>query len=118
MMHAIEQFFAAWGDTDADSRATTLCNCLPTDLTYLDPRTPEPISDLDELIGYVGMFSQYAPGATAKVVDLSETSGHFRATVEFGMPDGTAQLGQYFITLDDQSRAARLVGFAGSGVPE
>lgn len=118
MSHAIEQFFASWGEPDPDTRAAALHDCLPTKVSYADPRTPEAITDLDALITYVAMFSQYAPGATAHVSNLSATQGTYRANVEFRMPDGKAQAGQYFIEVDDQSRPYRMVGFVGVGEPE
>ncbi|TCL08573.1 hypothetical protein BXY66_0610 [Shimia isoporae] len=118
MTHAIESFFAAWGEADADTRSDKLRETLSSQISYADPRTPDPITDAQSLVEYVGMYSQYAPGATAEAVATSETSGHFRVTVAFRMPDGNEQLGQYFIDLDDQSRITRAIGFAGLGAPE
>lgn len=118
MTHAIENFFTAWGETDATARAAALRAAVSPTLYYVDPRVSDPITTLDALIDYVAMYSQYAPGATAAVVDLSHTAGHARATVAFGMADGSQQLGQYFIELDDQSRATRMIGFVGLGEPQ
>jgi hypothetical protein len=118
MSDAIASFFSAWGLTDADARAAALGQSLSPDIHYLDPRTPEPITSLAALVDYVGMYTQYAPGATAAVVSQSTTQGHHRATVEFRMADGTVQLGQYFIECDAEERPARLIGFVGLGEPE
>ncbi len=118
MSDAIESFFAAWGETDANTRKDALRTAVSPDFSYLDPRTPEPVTDFDALVGYVEMYTQYAPGATAAVVNLSETVGVFRATVAFRMADGKEQMGQYFIEPDAEGRAARFVGFAGLGEPE
>lgn len=118
MAHAIETFFGAWGDPDAQSRAQTLRDCLSAELHYVDPRTPEPITDISALIDYVAMYSQYAPGASAKVVALSDTKGAYRATVEFLMSDGKQQFGQYFVEVDAEARPRRMVGFVGLGAPE
>ena len=118
MGHAIDTFFAAWGEPDAQTRAQMLSDCLAPAPHYVDPRTPAPITELSALIEYVAMYTQYAPGATAKTVALSETQGAYRATVEFLMSDGKKQFGQYFAELDDQSRVQRLVGFVGLGEPE
>jgi hypothetical protein len=85
---------------------------------YLDPRTPDPVTDIDALIAYVAMYSDYSPGATAKAVHLSQTGVHARATVEFAMPDGKVQHGQYFVTLDAGGKLTRLIGFVGLGTPE
>lgn len=118
MTHAIESFFAAWGEADADTRSDMLQKTLSSTMSYADPRAPDPISDPQALIDYVGMYSQFAPGASAQVVASSETAGLARVTVAFRMADGAEQLGQYFIELDDQSRIARAIGFAGLGAPE
>ena len=118
MSDAIERFFAAWGEPDADTRAQTLRETLSPDISYVDPRTPDAITNRDALIAYVAMYTQYAPGATARVVCLSNTQNMYRATVEFGMSDGMKQVGQYFIELDAESRASRLTGFVGLGEPE
>ncbi|MCP4822324.1 MAG: molecular chaperone GroEL [Shimia sp.] len=118
MTHAIESFFAAWGEADADTRSGMLHKTLSSQISYADPRTPDPITESQALIDYVGMYSQFAPGATAQVVVTGETAGYTRATVAFRMADGAEQLGQYFIELDDQSRISRAIGFAGLGAPE
>lgn len=118
MTHAIETFFAAWGEADADKRGTMLRDTLSSQISYADPRTPDPITDAQALIDYVGMYSQFAPGATAEALAFGETAGYTRVTVAFRMADGGEQLGQYFIELDDQSRIASAIGFAGLGAPE
>ncbi len=117
MSDAIIQFFAAWGMEDAAARATSIRDSVAPAFHYLDPRTPEPISSFDDLVAYVAMYTQYAPGASAEVRNLSETSGHFRATVAFCMADGQVQMGQYFIECDTDNRPVRLIGFAGLGDP-
>lgn len=118
MTNFVETFFDAWGETDADARAKAVQSTLAADFEYLDPRTPDPLTDADALVGYVAMYSQYAPGATAKAVHLSQTGGFTRASVEFAMADGNKQHGQYFIEHDDDGRLARVVGFVGMGTPE
>lgn len=118
MTSHIETFFLAWGETDTDTRATTLRSALSDTIQYMDPRTPEPITDLQALIEYVAMYSEYAPGATAAVVNVSQTGHNIRATVKFAMPDGNAQFGQYFVEPDAQGKLARMVGFVGLGSPE
>jgi len=118
MSDKIAAFFKAWGDPDAETRDAVLRDCISGVFYYVDPRTPDPITDADGLVGYAAMYTQYAPGATAAVVSLSETKGHYRATVEFGMPDGAKQHGQYIVDLDDAGRATRMIGFVGLGAPE
>ncbi len=118
MSDAIEKFFTAWGNPDQDARAEELRACLSSKVSYADPRTSRTITDIDTLIAYVAMYTQYAPSATARVTNVSQTEGHYRATVEFRMQDGMTQTGQYFIEADDQSRLRRMVGFVGLGEPE
>ncbi|WP_372885839.1 molecular chaperone GroEL [Shimia sp.] len=118
MSQAIERFFEAWGEPDAATRARHLRAAISPDISYADPRTPDRLTDPEALIAYVAMYTQYAPGATARVVALSETLALFRATVEFRMSDGKTQLGQYFIECDDDARPTRMIGFAGLGAAQ
>lgn len=122
MSNAIERFFASWGEPDPDVRAAAIRACLSPRIAYCDPRTPDTITNADALIAYVAMYTQYAPGATAQVVNLSSTQDVFRATVKFHMDSGNdggnSQLGQYFIELDAQSCLTRVIGFVGLGEPE
>ncbi|MDA5558656.1 molecular chaperone GroEL [Shimia sp. MMG029] len=118
MPDAVTAFFAIWAETDADKRRATLTDVMAETFSYCDPNAPEMISDLEALNSYIGMFTQYAPGASAQVVRTGETKGHHRVTVAFRMADGKEQLGQYFVELDADGRAQRMVGFAGLGEPE
>ena len=102
---------------DDPARTDTLTRCAAPDLYYVDPRTPEPITDLQALIRYIGQYTEFAPGASARVAAQSRTHLHTRATVAFEMPGSTAQLGQYMIDTDGQNRVTRLIGFAGTGEP-
>ena len=121
-MASIEDFFAAWGETDEVARADAIKTALGPTVYYADPRTPEPITDADALIAYVGMFSANAPGWTAKVVKSDVIAGWMRATVAFGGkgPDGSdmIQHGQYFVETNADGKATRMIGFAGLGDPE
>ena len=67
-------------------------------------------------ITYIQMFGEMAPGAIAKVVDISEKNGHARATVDFIINKTITQRGQYFVDLKD-GKIARIVGFSGMGEP-
>ena len=117
-MNAIDTFFDAWGEADADARAAAIAGATSETFSYADPRTPDAITGQDALIDYVGMFVAAAPGATARVVNLSTTLGVHRATIAFVMADGKEQLGQYMIELDAAGKITRFVGFAGLGAPE
>ena len=118
MSDSIEQLFLAWGDPDAGARTATLKSTLAPAFYYADPNAPDPITDADAFAAYVGMFTQYAPGATARVAQLTECKGHHRATVIFEMADGKQQFGQYFVDLDEAGVITRMIGFAGLGAPE
>lgn len=118
MPDSVTAFFATWAETNAESREAALVTAMANTFTYCDPNAPEMLTDLAALNSYIGMFTQYAPGATAQVVRNSETKGHHRVTVAFRMADGKEQLGQYFVELDADGRVQRMVGFAGLGEPE
>jgi hypothetical protein len=64
------------------------------------------------------MFSENAPGWSAKVIKSDTISTVTRVTVAFGGmgPDGSeqTQLGQYFAEKDGDL-VSRLVGFVGTG---
>lgn len=118
MSSAMTAFFGAWGEPDATKRNDALCSALASQFTYIDPRSPESITDLAAITAYIGMFTEHAPGATATVVNSSETKGYFRFTVAFRMPNGMEQNGQYFVEFDTDGRASRIIGFAGMGEAE
>ena len=118
MSDRIKRLFLAWGNPDAISRAQELKDTLASEFYYADPNAPEPITDADAFVAYIAMFTEYAPGATARVVKLTECKGHYRATVIFEMADGKQQFGQYFVDLDDDGRVTRMIGFVGLGDPD
>ncbi|MBO9478649.1 molecular chaperone GroEL [Shimia sp. R11_0] len=118
MLSSMTAFFAAWSETDAAKRADVLQSTIAETFSYCDPNTAESIGDLETLNSYIGLFIQYAPGAIAAVVNCSATQSHHRVTVAFRMADGSEKLGQYFVELDAEGRATRMVGFAGLGEPE
>ncbi|MEL7312614.1 MAG: nuclear transport factor 2 family protein [Pseudomonadota bacterium] len=120
MASSIETFFDAWALDSRDERLQKISASVDASATYVDPRTPEPITGIDALTDYVGMFSANAPGWSAKVVKADTNAGTVRATVAFSGPgpDGTTQtqLGQYFVELKDDL-VTRMVGFVGTGQP-
>ncbi|MGR3503081.1 nuclear transport factor 2 family protein [Pseudaestuariivita sp.] len=121
MRDAITEFFDAWAMADETPRRAAVEAATAQDVSYADPRTPEPITGQDALTDYVGMFSANAPGWTARVLASDEVAGLTRATIAFGGkgPDGTemVQHGQYFIEQSD-GRITRMTGFAGTGSPD
>ncbi len=120
MTDPIDTFFDAWQLEAGDERLERITRSVTPDVIYVDPRTPQPVSGIDALNQYVGMFSANAPGWTARVVASSTIGGATRATVAFGGkgPDGTdqTQLGQYFIEFDGEL-ISKMTGFVGIGEP-
>ncbi len=117
MATAFETFFDAWGETDAAAQAGAVASVFGEFGSYADPMTDAPLTGPDAVAAYIANFTRMAPGAVAQVVDEVARDGVARVTVEFRMPDGKAQPGQYFAELDADGRIARMVGFAGLGVP-
>ena len=120
MTDLIDAFFGAWQLESAEERFERISSVVASTIVYVDPRTPEPITDVNALCDYVGMFSANAPGWSAKVV-ASDTVGRVtRVTVAFSGkgPEGVeqTQLGQYFIESDGES-ISRMTGFVGIGAP-
>ncbi len=111
-MHtSITQFFAAWGETSAETRESMLSACLSDSaLAYTDPRMSEPLSAAAELIDYIAQFSQNAPGWIARPVESTHSDGTHTVTVSFEGPDGTAQMGVYEIETDVEGRLTRIHG--------
>ena len=90
MTHPVEAFFAAWGEPDPDTRAAALRSCLPEGVYYADPRTQDPIRDIDALISYVGMYSQFAMGSRRTSVPLTGTSSRAWSTGTYRAPRTSA----------------------------
>ena len=120
MTDPIDTFFSAWQLESHDARLEKITQSVASNVVYVDPRTPEPITGIDALNEYVGMFSANAPGWSAKVVVSDTIAGTARATVAFSGKgsDGTeqTQLGQYFVE-SDGGLISRMVGFVGIGAP-
>jgi len=115
MSDSVTRFFNAWSDGDAETRMAVLGDVLASGVRYADPRTQGALEGVAAVVDYVGGFSQLAPGAIAQVADMQERDGVIRATVEFIMPGGMVQLGQYMIEADGEGHLTRLVGFKGVG---
>lgn len=120
MSDCITTFFDAWQMTDSEARLTKISSVVTEDIRYDDPRTPDTIHGIAQLANYVGMFSENAPGWSAKVIKSDTVAGHTRVTVAFGGkgPDGSEQVqhGQYFVEKDGDL-VSRMVGFVGTGTP-
>jgi len=104
MSGCIATFFDAWQIEDADIRLYKINSSLTEDIKYDDPRTQETLNGIAALNSYLGMFSENAPGWSAKVIKSDTVAGFTRVTVAFGGvgPNGSeqVQLGQYFVEKD------------------
>jgi hypothetical protein len=116
MTDCIHTLFSAWGDPSAEARAAATDDATLADFYYSDPNAPAPIHGRDDYLAYLQMFGDMAPGAVAKVVNISEKHGHARATVDFIINENISQRGQYFVDLKD-GKIARIFGFSGMGEP-
>lgn len=118
MTDILETLFSAWGDPTPEGRANKTDAALGPDFYYADPNTPEVVLGRDSYLAYITQFAAMMPGATAKVVAVSEHHGFARATVDFILKSGdTMMRGQYFADINN-GRITRLIGFTGMGEPD
>ena len=117
MTDLLETLFSAWGDPSPQGRATKTDAALGPDFLYADPNTPDPVKGRDAYLAYIAQFGEMMPGASAKVVAVSEHLGFARATVDFLANGNRMMRGQYFADLSD-GKITRLIGFTGMGEPE
>lgn len=115
MTDKLTVFFDAWGMADAADRSAAVAASCAQTVSYMDPRTENPITGPEALADYVGMFSQQAPGAVAEVAKAETRGGVARATVAFKMPNGMQQMGQYFVETGEDGAITRMIGFVGTG---
>jgi predicted SnoaL-like aldol condensation-catalyzing enzyme len=117
MTDIFDSLFSAWGDPSPEGRAAKTDAALGPEFYYADPNTPEPVVGRDSYLAYITQFANMMPGATAKVVAVSEHNGFARATVDFLQADGSPMMrGQYFADITD-GKVSRLIGFTGMGEP-
>ena len=116
MTDCLYTLFSAWGDPSPEARASKTDAAIGATFYYADPNAPAPLRTRDDYLAYIQMFSDMSPGATAKVVAVSEKHGHARATVEFVINKDMSQFGQYFADIQD-GKITRLIGFSGMGEP-
>lgn len=118
MSEALNKFFAAWGETDADARKAMIAEAVADGFTYSDPRSGARLSGVDATAEYVSMFSANAPGWSAQVENVSSVNDYHRARVAFGGPgpDGKVmqQSGTYFAETDAAGKLLVLAGFVGA----
>ena len=118
-MKTVHDFFEAWGEADAEARNDKIAGTMSDEFFYVDPRAPDPITELSVLQGYIGNFSKAAPGAVAKLAKLSTSHDlYHRATVLFMITEEMTQNGQYYVETDMFGRITKLVGFSGTGEPQ
>lgn len=118
MSDCITTFFDTWQIEEVETRLAKLNSSVTETIKYDDPRTLETVNGVAALNNYVGMFSENAPGWSAKVIKTDTVAGVTRVTVAFGGmgPDGSeqVQLGQYFVEKDGDL-VSRMIGFVGTG---
>lgn len=117
MTHALETFFSAWQETDADTRRALITQAFTQGGAYCDPRSGKRLTSVGEISDYVGMFAANAPGWSASVVKTDDVNGFHRALIAFGGPgpDGSVmtQHGTYFGETDADGKLKYLAGFVG-----
>eukprot|EP00040_Diaphanoeca_grandis_P036731 m.235713 g.235713 ORF g.235713 m.235713 type:complete len:126 (+) comp33669_c2_seq1:121-498(+) len=86
--------------------------------SFVDPKTPAPITTVDGLVDYLAQFGTFMPGGSAKPVSVSHHNQCARATVDFCMGEKAMMRGQYFLTVDDDGKIKLLAGFQGTGEPK
>ena len=84
MSDCITTFFEAWQIEEAESRLAKINSAVTESVQYNDPRTPETLNGIEALNNYVAMFSENAPGWSAKVVKSDTIASVTRVTVAFG----------------------------------
>jgi len=118
MPDSISDFFDAWAIRDSKRRMEQIQGSVSENVQYDDPRTTETVNGITALSHYVGLFSENAPGWSAKVIKSDMIAGVSRVTVAFSGigPDGSEQVqfGQYFVEKDGEF-ITRMVGFVGTG---
>ncbi|WP_146345941.1 nuclear transport factor 2 family protein [Phaeobacter marinintestinus] len=117
MTDCIHTLFSAWGDPSPDGRASKTDAAIGPDFYYADPNAADPVEGRDAYLAYIAQFSDMMPGASAKVVSVSQHHGHARATVDFLKGDTLMMRGQYFADIND-AKITRLIGFTGTGDTE
>jgi len=118
MSDCITTFFEAWQIEEDEARLAKINSSVTGSIRYDDPRTPETLLGIEALNNYVAMFSENAPGWSAKVIKSDAIATVTRVTVAFSgvNPDGSqqVQLGQYFVETEEEL-ISRMVGFVGTG---
>ncbi|EBA15000.1 hypothetical protein RSK20926_03932 [Roseobacter sp. SK209-2-6] len=117
MTTCIHTFFEAWGVTSPELRAEKTAAAIGPNFYYSDPNAVEPIRGQEAYLDYIAQFSAMMPGASARVLSVSQHHGHLRATVEFAKDGKRMMLGQYFADLTD-GKLCRVIGFTGMGEPD
>lgn len=117
MADCIHTLFSAWGLDDSDGRAAKTDAVIGADFAYTDPSLEGFLTGRDAYLTHIARFGEKMPGASVHIVDVSESNGFARATVDC-LAGGKAMMrGQYFAEIVN-GKVARLVGFTGTGSPE
>ena len=114
---SLRMLFSAWGQPEPDDRAATTDAAIDTGFEYTDPSLPGIMAGREAYLAHLDQFGAAMPGASAEVVDISETNGFARVTVDFFAGGKAMMRGQYFAEMSD-GKVRRIVGFTGTGTPE
>ncbi|MGY1694670.1 nuclear transport factor 2 family protein [Geodermatophilus sp. SYSU D00814] len=110
---AVEQYAAAWLETDAAARRALLDTCWAEDGVYCDPLSR--VEGRDGLSSLIGSFQEGNPGARIEIVSgVDEHDGHLRFAWRMLAADGSVAVeGTDFGDVDGEGRLRRIVGFFG-----
>lgn len=117
MADCIHTLFSAWGLPDSDNRMAKTDAAIGRDFAYTDPSLSDMLTGRDAYLAHIARFGEQMPGASVHVLDISESNGFVRATVDFSAGGKPMMRGQYFADIVD-GRVTRLIGFTGTGTPE
>ncbi len=114
MTQSIQDFFAAWGESNDDTAYALLEGAIsPQGFAYYDPKSPQSVTSVSDM---AAMLANFPPGSSALVVgDVDLTRAYARTTVKFDFGGGKGMIGQYFFDLDEDKRILRAVGFPDPG---
>jgi uncharacterized protein YndB with AHSA1/START domain len=107
---AVAAWFAAWNDTDADRRRTTLAAAVSADVRFRDAHGD--VYGMDELVNHAGAVQRFMPGLRLEMRDTLRRA-HELALADWAAvaPDGKVALsGTNVFRFDADGRIAEVIG--------
>ncbi|WP_297339572.1 nuclear transport factor 2 family protein [Pseudophaeobacter sp.] len=117
MTTCLHTLFLAWAAPSPEQRAALTDAAIGPNFYSSNPNAPDPIQGRDAYLDDLAQFSAMKPGATAKVVSVSEHYGQLRAIFAFVKAGQRMLRDQSFVELA-QHRLLRVIGFSGMGEPD